>query len=314
VSDEPESGRRAATREVLVRRLLIGGFLSGGLLAAGLALWQSVASAGEEVLPPASRWIIAALLAGLWLYLAVEAWVALFEAPQQRQTLTGALVLSQLGKYVPGGGIVQVTGMVAMSRNEHVSTSRLALGPPVIGLSALAVGGVALGVIAIFDTSLPGWARVLGLLGWFAPLLLWRPVMAFTVNAIRRVIARTPPPDDLPSQRAILISGSLTSASLVATGMAYAVLVHPSYEDSHLVSLTLAYMVAWTAGFLVLPLPGGIGVREAVLAWLIGGPAVSVVGASIALRIINIGIELVAVGIHFLAVRVRSGRQGSTES
>jgi len=266
----------------------VGGFLVGGLFAAGLALWQSVASAGDEVLPPASRWIIAALFAGLWLVFAIEAWVGLFEAPNQRQTLTGALVLSQLGKYVPGGGIVQVTGMVAMSRSDHVSTSRLALGPPVVGLSALAAGGVAMGAISIFDTSLPGWARVLGLLGWLAPMLLWRPVMAFSVGVIRRIIPRTPPPDDLPTQRSIILSGGWTAAAMFATGMAYAVLVEPSYEESHLLSLALAYMVAWTAGFLVLPLPGGIGVREAVLVWLIGGSATSVVGASIALRIINI--------------------------
>lgn len=311
MSDQPEAGPGAEEREAFLRRLLVGGFLTGGVFAAGLALWQAVSSAGDELLPPASRWIIAAFFSALWLYSAVQAWVALFEAPDQRSTLTGALILSQLGKYVPGGGIVQVTGMVAMSRNADVSTSRLALGLPVVGLSVVAAGGVALAGLAAIDPTIPGWIRVLFLLGVFAPIVLWRPVMAISVQAVRRVIPRIPPPDNLPSQRAILVSGSWAAASLVATGIAYAVLVQPSYAESDLVSLTLAFMVAWTVGFLVLPIPGGIGVREAVLVWIIGGSATLVVGASIAHRIISIGVELTAVGIHFLIRRIRSGSEGA---
>jgi len=314
VSDESESGRTDEARSAFLHRLLVGGFLTGGLFAAGLALWQSVSSTGDEVLPPASRWVIAAVFAGLWLFLAIKAWVVLFEAPEQRHTLAGALVLSQLGKYVPGGGIVQVTAMVAMSRNEQVSTSRLVLGLPVLGLSVAAAGGVALAGIAVVGTTIPGWVRALYLLGLLAPMVLWRPVMAFSVRSVRRVVPRMPAPDDLPSQRAILVGGAWAAVSLVATGVAYALLVQPSYDESDLVSLTLAFMVAWTVGFLVLPLPGGIGAREAVLVWLIGGSFASIVGASIALRIITIGIELSAVSVHFLARRLRSRGRGSTET
>ena len=311
MSDESGLSGKADERAGLLRRLIVGGFLTGGLFAAGLALWQSVLSAGDEVLPPASRWAIAAVFAALWLFSAVQAWVAMFEAPAQRQVLTGALILSQLGKYVPGGGIVQVTGMVAMSRNEQISTSRLALGSPVIVLSAVAAGGVALAGFAIVDSSLSGWIRVLSLLGLSAPLVLWRPAMAFAVRTARRVISRIPPPDDLPSQRAILVGGSWAAASLVATGVAYAVLVQPFYDEGDLLSITLAFMVAWTVGFLVLPLPGGIGVREAVLVWLLGGTATSIVGASIAHRIIIIGIELAAVGVYSLVRRIRPGDDSS---
>ncbi len=313
MNNDSEAGRRAQARDALSRRLILGGFLTGGLFAAGLALWQSVSSASDEVLPPASRWVLAALFAALWLYFSIKAWVALFEAPEQRHALARALILSQLGKYVPGGGIVQVTAMVAMSRNEQVSTSRLALGLPVLGLSVVAAGGVALAGIAVVGDTIPGWVRALGLLGLLAPMVLWRPVMAFSARAVRRVVPRMPPPDDLPSQRAILVGGAWAAVSLVATGVAYALLVQPSYDESDLLSLTLAFMVAWTVGFLVLPLPGGIGVREAVLVWLIGGSFSSIVGASIAHRIITIGTELGANGVHFLARRLRARGRGSTE-
>jgi glycosyltransferase 2 family protein len=295
-------------RSHLLRRLLVGGFLVGGTLAAGLALWAALGQTEGEVLPPVSRWVMAAGCAVVWLYTATRAWVALFEAPEQRRTLTGAMLLSQLGKYVPGGGLVQVTGMVAMSRNEHVSTSRLALGLPVIGLSVVAAGGLALAGLALADTTLPTWGRVLCLAGLAAPLVLWRPLMASVVGFARRFIRRLPPPDDLPSQRAILVSSGWNAVSLTATALGFAILVQPLQNGTDLASLVLVFMVAWTAGFLVLPLPGGVGVREAVLVGLIAGAAASSVGASVAHRVINIAVELAAVGLFWGYSRLAARR------
>lgn len=293
---------------MLTRRLLVGSFLVGGLLAAGLALWAALGQADEEVLPPPGRWVLAALCAAVWLYTATRAWVALFEAPAQRRTLTGAMLLSQLGKYVPGGGLVQVTGMVAMSRSDQVSTSRLALGLPVIALSVVATGGVAVGALSLADTALPGWARVLCLVGFASPLVLWRPLMAAAVRIAGRVFRRVPPPDDLPSQRAILVSAAWNAVSLTATALGYAVLVQPLGTDTDLVSLVVVFMVAWTAGFVVLPLPSGVGVREAVLVGLISGAAVSSVGASVAHRVINIVVEVTAVLFYMALGRLWARR------
>ncbi len=298
-------------RTRLTRRLLVGSFLVGGLLASGLALWAALGRADDEVLPPPGRWVIAALCAAIWLFTATRAWVALFEAPAQRRTLSGAMLLSQLGKYVPGGGLVQVTGMVAMSRNEQVSTSRLALGLPVIALSVVATGGVAFAGLALADTTLPGWARVLCLVGLATPLVLWRPLMAAVVRGAGRVLRRLPPPDDLPSQRAILVSAGWNAVSLTATAVGYAVLVQPLGTEADLVSLALVFMVAWTAGFLVLPLPSGVGVREAVLVGLIAGAAASSVGASVAHRVINIAVEVTAVALHLSRTRVAARRAGT---
>lgn len=305
VVTERPVGAHSSGREPLIRRMIVGGFLTGGLFAAGLALWQSVASAGNEIMPPAQRWILAALCAVIWLYAALEGWVALFEEPDQRRTLTGALILSQLGKYVPGGGIIQVTGMVAMSRNDAISTRRLALGLPVMGLSVIAVGGVALAGLSVADTTLAGWARVLCLAGLLAPTVLWRPNMERALRYVGRIVPRVPPPDDLPSQRAILVNGAWTAVSMSASAFGYALLLQPLVGGTDLASLTLSFIVAWTVGFLVLPVPGGIGIREVVLVALIGGPAGSVVGASIAHRIINIAVELTAVGGHYAFVHLR---------
>jgi len=56
----------------------------------------------------------------------------------------------------------------------------------------------------------------------------------------------------------------------------------------------------------VLLVPGGIGIREAVLVALIGGSVASIVGASLAHRITTILVELLAVALHLVRVWVSS--------
>jgi uncharacterized membrane protein YbhN (UPF0104 family) len=169
---------------------------------------------------------------------------------------------------------------------------------------------VALGALSFADTTLPGWARVLCLVGFATPLVLWRPLMAAAVRGAGRMFRRVPPPDDLPSQRAILVSAAWNAVSLVATALGYAVLVQPLGTDTDLASLVVVFMVAWTAGFVVLPLPSGVGVREAVLVGLISGAAASSVGASVAHRIVNIVVEVTAV-LLYLGLGRLSARRAS---
>jgi len=310
VSDQPsspESPGRSATR-----RALIAAAIATGLGATGLALWSAIVSTDDKILPPASRWVAAFGFAVLWLWTAARAWVALFDRPAERRSLTGALYMSQLGKYVPGGGFVQISSMVAMSRSDTLGASRLALGLPIVGLSAVAAGGLALAGLSVADTTLSGVSRVFCLGGLAAVGLLWRPLMVITIGSLRRFIRRLPDPELVPAQRAILVSFGWTAASLGATSAGYAVLVEPLRDDRDVVSLALVFAVAWVAGFVVLPLPAGIGVREVVLIGLIGGGLESVVGASVTHRVINIVAELAMVGWHFVLRRPRSVDAGPT--
>lgn len=287
------------------RRAVVAGFAAVGTGAAALALWGALSSADDEVLPAAWRWPLAAALSVIWLFGAAAAWVALFDVDDraERRTLTGALLLSQLAKYVPGGGVIQVTGMVAMSRGERLGAARLALGLPVMGLSVIAAGGVALAGLSVADTELAGWLRPFALVGLAAPALLWRPLMATVIDTGHRLWSRIPSSEGLPSQRAIVVSSAWTAVSLAATALAYAVLAESFAGDHDVVSLALVFSVAWVAGFLVLPVPGGLGVREVVLVALIGGSGASIVGASLAHRVITIAVELVSVGLHAAAGR-----------
>jgi glycosyltransferase 2 family protein len=75
-----------------------------------------------------------------------------------------------------------------------------------------------------------------------------------------------------------------------------------------------AFALSWVVGFLVFPLPGGIGVREAVLVAVVpGASAAALLGASLAQRFLVLASEVAAtVGNQVLARRDR--RPGATAS
>ena len=77
---------------------------------------------------------------------------------------------------------------------------------------------------------------------------------------------------------------------MIASGLAFAVLlsaIHTLPEPTIAVS---AFGAAWTIGFLAVPFPAGVGVREAVLIALVGRTtgAGAVIAASVAHRVVTI--------------------------
>jgi glycosyltransferase 2 family protein len=74
-----------------------------------------------------------------------------------------------------------------------------------------------------------------------------------------------------------------------------------------------AFALSWVVGFLVFPLPSGIGVREAVLLAVVpGASSAALLGASLAQRFLVLGSEVAAtVGNQVLARRERRARAAS---
>ena len=76
--------------------------------------------------------------------------------------------------------------------------------------------------------------------------------------------------------------------------------------------LTSAFAVAWTAGFLSLVVPGGLGVREGTLLLLLRDYYPLEVAAALVVmaRILWMACELACVAIAFLCIRVRGAEKG----
>ena len=61
----------------------------------------------------------------------------------------------------------------------------------------------------------------------------------------------------------------------------------------------MVFIAAWVIGFLVIPIPSGVGIREAVLVAIVpGATAAPLLAASLAQRLVAIAAELLAVVVN----------------
>ena len=236
-----------------------------------------------------------------------RAWIAVFgghaHSRASRTRLAGSFYASQLSKYLPAGGLLQAASQVNLAAATGLPLGRVAVAFPVAALCSLVAGGV-LGVGLAFDSQLPSWVRVLAACGLASVALLWRRIMAAALTAARRLVHRMPPVDRLPSQQDILRCFVWAFLGLASFCAAFTVLVGSLAEDVSPGIAFSAYAVSWVIGFLAVPVPAGVGVREFVLVALLpdlgAGPLVA---ASLALRLIAIATEIVAIGANRIIYR-----------
>lgn len=170
-------------------------------------------------------------------------------------------------------------------------------------LVAVAAGSpVSLVAFAVAGGPVP-WPIAVAGAAAFAVVLLLRPASAG--GALARLARRRgfdlPPPLRARRLGALVL---LSAAAWVPTGMAGWMLFSALAADELSFSWFLgAYALAWLAGFLVPIAPGGLGIREAVLAGFLAAPLAPGAAAAeaVAIRLANTFGELVAVSVSELA-------------
>jgi glycosyltransferase 2 family protein len=291
----------------LNRRLLQTGILVVGLGGLAVAVARTVDDARDQVLPSAGALAVAGGLALVSILASGRAWVTLFhevlDSGKARLRFEAGYYLSQLTKYLPAGGVVQAASQFSLAAACGVPLGRVALAFPVSVVGTVAAG-LTLGAGIALAGELPTWARALALVGLAAPALLHRRFMVALLGLARRYVRRIPAPDRLPSQRSILAYYVWALGGIAATAAAYAVLLRSLTDEASPTIVFFAFALSWTLGFLVVPLPAGIGIRELILIAAIpevgAGP---VLAASLAHRLLGIGAELVAALGSNLAAR-----------
>ena len=278
-----------------------------GMAGLAFAVARSVDDAQEQVLPSIQAVIAGSALAMLAIVASARTWAALFndvlDAKANRVALHGTFYLSQLTKYLPGGGVVQAASQLSLAPSSGVPMHRVALAFPVSAVCAV-VAGATLGAGLVFDPALPDWTRALVLLGLLTPIFLHRKLMAGVLGVARRFIHRIPHPDRLPSQADILRSYGWALLTVGCLAGAYAVLLDSLTAGHSPAMILCAYALSWMIGFLAIPIPAGVGIREALLVALLPGVGTApVVAASLTLRLIAIGTELVALGANKIVAR-----------
>ena len=208
-----------------------------------------------------------------------------------------AVLISQLGKYVPGG-VWQATGQLGLAKRVGVPLTRGAALFSVLAATQ-AVAGASCGLfLAVVWTDAAVWLRILLAVAAIVSLaLLDRRWMVWALHKVPRLRDAT---DDLvPAQGPILVAYGMTLISLAATGGAFLLLLGSFGKVDEPWLVVAAYAAAWTVGFVAVPVPSGVGVREAVLVFILHGtfPTSVLVAASVYHRLVSLVTEGIVAAI-----------------
>lgn len=269
--------------------------------AAGVAfaLHEAVSSSDEIPWPSAVALAVASVVITVRIALSTLSWITLLAVQRGRAILARGFLYGQLGKYVPGG-VIQMARLYQYSRRAGVEGRVVAAALPVHALCAtIAPGAAAAIALAFVGHHLHPLAQfALGLLGAIALVVsIDRRLVSRVLDALHKRWRRVPSGDAVPSQRAILRTFAVSVASSGCLGASYAILL--GAKDAYTFVVTaLCFIVAFTVGFMALPFPSGIGVREAVLTALLisVAPVADTLSAAIAVRTVQLLLELVLTG------------------
>ena len=260
------------------------------LVALGVALVETWDRSRGVPLASSPRLALAGLSLAAALLVAGRAWCDLVEQ-RPRRVLAGFLV-AQLGKYVPGG-VWQAVGQVEAAAQDGVARSRAAMAFLVMMVVQVVAGLVVAAPLAAIAEA-PAWSRIVAGVAPLALVLLHRAWLLRIVRLLARWrrLAHLGS-ETVPSQRSILVATARMLAVFVLLGLALQLALPVAFDPAATVGLVAAHALAWVGGFLVVPLPAGLGAREGVLVLAAGWHADTgaLLAASLLVRLLQIVTE-----------------------
>jgi uncharacterized membrane protein YbhN (UPF0104 family) len=228
-------------------------------------------------------------------------WVTLLDAQgAQRRTAFRGVFVSQLSKYLPAGGVFQVATQLSLS-DSGTPASRLGLF--VTGMVQLCAACPVVGLLLILPSSATV-PRTIAILATPLVLLAHPTVMSWGLDTASRFI-RSFSNLAAPIPKGRLARGQLMAlVNIALLSLGFATISLSVDQSVSFLAATGAFALAWLAGFVVVPLPAGLGVREAALVALLPdlSPA-NVVLAGVILRLVGLVSE---VGLAGTTVALRS--------
>lgn len=217
-------------------------------------------------------YIAAALLAGLlglgaWM-LAWRSLLAGMGSPLPLRAAVRIYFVSQLGKYIPGS-VWALVAQMELAKEHHVPRQRGATAA-LLSMATTIATGCAVAAVTLPLTSSDATHRYWWLLV-LAPIflaLLHPRVVAYALNRALR-LARRQPLDRTADLGTMVLTVAWTALGWLLFGVHAWLLVRAAGGSGFFLA-TGAYALAFTAGFLVIIAPGGVGVREAALTVALG--------------------------------------------
>ncbi len=284
-------------------KLMAGLFalLGGGFLI--VTFVRSLGDTDATLVPDARSIGLALVLSAVGLWFAGKGWTCLFSGANRPDALAAAFYTSQLGKYVPGG-IWQPVGLVGLTRSEGVAVAQTGTVLPVHIATQIAGAGVVSALVFFAAPDAPSAIRFGALAGFASPMILYRGWMDVASRLTSRWLGRDLRVH-LPSQRAILVSFGWAILTVLASGAGFAVMLRSLSSADSLARAALTFGLGWVVGFLAVPFPSGLGVREGVLLLALSAVPSVIVAAAVAHRLVTMVAEVLAIGTS----RVRRARR-----
>lgn len=246
-----------------------------------------------------------------------RAWMSIVVSLEGNRHLPCGLQLiyakSQIGKYIPGN-VAHIVGRHVIARERGYGHRALAYSTFYEIFGLLSAAGLVASVALLFSGR--------DLMGQY-PLIVAAPALACLLPAYflaHRQAARLRPLQPfLPPTASADLRGQLVSpylnylAFFLLAGSTLAILTWPTgaaVSGQNYLYIGLAFAASWTLGFLTPGAPSGIGIREAVLIYIlspvIGAPDAVVI--SILFRLVTVGGDL----LYWLAVEGWQRRRART--
>ena len=283
-------------------------FVAVGLAFLIVAFRETWDRSVDALIPSLPSLIGGGALVFLGIAVAARAWIRLLADKGAGTDLLPGFYTAQLGKYIPGM-IWQAVGQVGLARSAGVRTGRAAAAFPVSLLTQVVAGATIGAAVSLVSTRLPLPARLLPCVGVLSLALLRRSWMTSMLARAGGRFRHLPSDDVVPTQSAILGAYRWNLASMLFSSSGFALLA-ASLGLSFSAAVP-GFALAWTLGFLAVPFPAGIGVREGVLVALLGGGPLTalVISAAVVYRLLSILAELTL----FLVSRARRITPGAND-
>jgi hypothetical protein len=252
------------------------------------------------------------VLAGLGcMMLAWRALLADLGSPLPLSAAIRVMFIGQLGKYVPGA-VWAVAAQVELARDYEVPRRRSATAGLIAMATTLVVALIVAGVMLPLTSASAArhywWVLAITPL---AVACLYPKVFKFGLDLVLKVAHRP------PLEKSVSVGGMARALAWTTLGWlcygAHAWLLISEFagHGGRVFALSLGgYALAWSVGFLIIFVPGGIGPREIALIAVLAPvmPAASALVVALASRVVMTAGDLVWAGIALAIGRARGSR------
>jgi glycosyltransferase 2 family protein len=284
----------------------------GFVVRAAVRSWDEASAAFTDAQPAL---LAAAALSGAAGMIAIAVlWQRLLFATGERPPLGSTLrwyFIGEVAKYVPGG-IWPVVGRAELARRGGIDRGRAYSATTVSLICLVASSAVFGGIMTIASGQRYGLAAMLLAAGGALLAALhpwWLDAFGRRIGFVARLRAKL---HLIPLGRIAPIVPAYAIAWLGIVGSA--VLVAAAVDDQvSTVRVAAAVLTSWFVGFVIVPVPGGLGVRESLFIALSGMPEGAAVTVALLSRALLLVVDIGGAGIALaLSPALRRRREVTT--